>query len=54
MNSCIYNGAITHTRFKPVKHFLKYNTFSILIDLDETQKLHEKNLIFSIQGFELS
>ena len=27
MNSCIYNGVITHSRFKPVKHFLKYKTF---------------------------
>ena len=35
MNSCIYNGFVSHTRFKPVKHYLKYNTFSLLIDLDE-------------------
>jgi len=35
MNSCIYNGEVTHTRFKPVRHFLKYKTFSLLIDLDE-------------------
>ena len=26
MNSCIYNGEVTHTRFKPVRHFLKYST----------------------------
>ena len=35
MNSCIYNGLVTHHRFKPVKHELKYKTFSLLIDLDE-------------------
>ena len=47
MNSCIYNGVVTHTRFKPVKHFLKYNTFSMLIDLDEIKKLDQNNAIFS-------
>ncbi len=51
MNSCIYNGDVTHTRFKPVKHFLKYYTFSILIDLDEIEKLSESNLIFSYNRF---
>ena len=53
MNSCIYNGDVTHTRFKPVKHFLKYSTFSILIDLDEIEKLSENNLIFSYNKFNI-
>ena len=39
MNSCIYNGVVTHQRFKPVKHALKYKTFSLLIDLDELELL---------------
>ena len=42
MNSCIYNGTVTHKRFKPVEHFLKYKTFSFLIDLDEIKKLDKK------------
>ena len=53
MNSCIYNGEVTHTRFKPVRHFLKYKTFSLLIDLDEISQLsasigifHTTSLIF--------
>ena len=29
MNSCIYNGLVTHTRFKPIKHFLKCNLNAI-------------------------
>ena len=36
MSSCIYNGVVTHTRLKPVKHHLKYKTFSIFLDLDGT------------------
>ena len=53
MNSCIYNGVVTHTRFKPVKHFLKYNTFSLLIDLDEINNLDKDNPIFSYNRFNI-
>ena len=53
MTSCIYNGVVTHTRFKPVKHFLKYKTFSLLIDLDEIDKLDKENLIFSFNRFNI-
>ena len=51
MNSCIYNGEVTHKRFKPVKHFLKYKTFSFFIDLDEIEKLDKDNIIFSFNRF---
>ena len=51
MNSCIYNGLVTHHRFKPVKHSLKYKTFSLLLDLDELERLDEKISIFSINKF---
>jgi len=53
MNSCIYNGEVTHTRFKPIKHFLKYNTFSIFLDLDEIEILAIKNPIFSFNKFNI-
>ena len=53
MNSCIYNGVVTHTRFKPVKHFLKYKTFSFYIDLDEIKKLDKDNPIFSYNKFNI-
>ncbi len=52
-NSCIYNGVVTHTRFKPIKHFLKYKTFSFFIDLDELEKLQKENLIFSYNRFNI-
>ena len=53
MNSCIYNGIVTHNRFKPVKHSLKYNTFSLFVDLDELEKLHNDIKIFSFNKFNL-
>ena len=51
MNSCIYNGEVTHTRFKPVRHFLNYKTFSLLIDLDEINELDSRISIFSYNKF---
>ena len=53
MNSCIYNGEINHTRFKPVKHFLNYKTFSLLIDLDEIEQLDKSISIFSHNKFNI-
>ena len=53
MNSCIYNGEVTHTRFKPVRHFLKYKTFSLLIDLDEIDFLDKSIGIFSHNKFNI-
>jgi len=53
MNSCIYNGEVTHIRFKPVKHFLKYRTFSLLIDLDEINLLDKSIGIFSHNRFNI-
>ena len=51
-SSCIYNGEVTHTRFKPVRHFLKYKTFS-LIDLDEVDELDKSISIFSFNKFNI-
>ena len=53
MNSCIYNGYVSHTRFKPVKHYLRYNTFSLFIDLDEIENLSKNNFIFSFNRFNI-
>jgi DUF1365 family protein len=53
MNSCIYNGIVTHKRFKPVKHSLKYKTFSLLLDLDEVESLAKKISIFSLDKFNI-
>ena len=53
MNSCIYNGVVTQQRFKPVKHSLKYKTFSLLIDLDEIEILDKNISIFSLNKFNI-
>ena len=53
MNSCIYNGIVSHRRFKPVKHSLNYKTFSLLLDLDEIESLAKNISIFSLNKFNI-
>ena len=53
MNSCIYNGIVKHQRFKPIKHSLNYNTFSLLVDLDEIESLAKNISIFSLNKFNI-
>ena len=53
INSCIYNGAVIHKRFKPKEHFFKYKVFSLLIDLSELNELDKKISFFSINKFNL-
>ncbi len=52
-NSLIYNGKVIHRRFKPKKHFFKYNVFSLLIDLDELEIIQKNIKIFSYNKFNI-
>ena len=52
-NSCIYTGFVTHRRFKPKRHFFTYKTFSLLIDLNEIEKLSKKIKFFSYNKFNI-
>ena len=51
METCIYKGFVTHRRFKPIKHFFSYKTFSILFDLSELNTLHKNLSLFSFNKF---
>ncbi|MDC0472474.1 DUF1365 domain-containing protein [Pelagibacteraceae bacterium] len=53
METCIYKGFVSHKRFKPVKHFFLYKTFSILFDLNELHDLHNKISLFSFNKFNI-
>ena len=52
-NSCIYSGFVTHRRFKPKRHFFTYKTFSLLINLHETESLGKKIKFFSYNKFNI-
>ncbi len=52
-HSRIYSGQVIHTRFKPKKHYFKYKVFSLLIDLDEINKINNNLNFFSYNKFNL-
>ena len=52
-NSCIYIGNVIHKRFKPKKHFFKYNVFSLFLDLDEINELDQQIPFFSYNKFNI-
>ena len=52
-SSCIYSGYVTHERYKPKKHFFSYNTFSLLIDLEEVKLIDKKIKFFSYNKFNI-
>ena len=53
LNNKIYNGHVSHFRFKPKIHKFKYNVFKIFIDLDNIEKITKKTLFFSLNKFNL-
>ena len=53
MKSNIYSGHVTHRRFKPIKHYFAYRTFSILFDLDEFEEIDKNIIFFSLNKFNL-
>ena len=53
LNSGVYEGVVVHTRLKPVRHRLRYNVFSLLLDLDELARLDQGLKRFSVGRFNL-
>jgi DUF1365 family protein len=51
--SAIYQGGIIHTRWKPVRHRLRYRALYFLIDLDELPSLAARLRLFSLSRFNI-
>jgi len=49
----VYEGAVTHRRFKPKQHRLKYSVFSILLDIDKLNETSARLKWFSRGRFNL-
>lgn len=49
--SALYEGAVVHKRLRPVQHALRYNVFSLLLDVDELPELHRRLRLFSYNRF---
>ncbi len=44
MRSAIYAGTVVHSRLRPKRHRLSYRVFSLLLDLDEVERLKSRVL----------
>lgn len=49
----VYEGAVSHRRFRPVRHALKYRVFSFLLDLDRINETAQRLTFFSRNRFNL-
>lgn len=52
-DALVYEGVVTHTRVKPVRHKLKYKVFSFLLDLDRLDETAKRLKFFSRNRFNL-
>lgn len=52
-SAVVYEGAVTHRRFRPVDHRLKYKVFSFLLDLDALDDTARNLKFFSRNRFNL-
>jgi hypothetical protein len=46
LNSAIYNGTVVHERVRPKHHRLRYDVFTMLLDLDELPELDRRFRLF--------
>ena len=45
--AALYFGEVVHERKRPRLHKLRYNVFSMLLDVDQLDAISEKNKLFS-------
>ncbi len=53
LRSAAYRGRVMHQRLRPLRHRLDYGMFTLLIDIDELQALHQRLRWFSVGRFNL-
>jgi hypothetical protein len=51
--TALYVGTVTHHRWKPKRHHLRYGVFALLADLDELPELARRLTLFSHNRFNL-
>lgn len=52
-SAVVYEGDVTHRRFRPVRHALKYRVFSFLLDIDRLDETAGRLKLFSRNRFNL-
>ena len=50
MHSCIYQGHVSHRRFRPVRHDFRYGIFMLYVDLAELPELFDRYWLWSARS----
>ena len=50
MHSCIYQGHVSHRRFRPVRHDFRYGIFMLYVDLAELPALFDRFWLWSARS----
>jgi DUF1365 family protein len=50
MNSCLYEGIVTHDRRVPHRHRFRYRMFLVYLDLDEAPRILDQFWLWSARG----
>ena len=53
LKPAIYSGKVTHSRIRPRTHFLSYNVFSLLLDVNNLHSLNVNYKLLSYNRFNL-
>lgn len=53
IHSCLYRGEVFHKRFRPQRHSLKYQVFTLFVDLSELPSLANRCRWFSHNRFNI-
>jgi uncharacterized protein len=51
--SALYVGEVTHRRLRPRRHWLRYRTYALLLDLEELDEFDRRLRLFSHNSFNL-
>ena len=51
LHSAIYEGAVVHDRLRPKRHRLKYQVYSMLLDIDELPDLARRFWLFGYNSW---
>lgn len=51
MESSIFEGVLSHSRMRPIKHNFKYPIFMVLLDIDKLDNFFSKSFFWSLEKF---
>jgi DUF1365 family protein len=54
VKSCLYEGIVRHTRYRPVRHAFRFRLFQVYLDLGELEEVFRGRWLWSTRRFALA